>query len=256
MTDAIERLWKRHRPDSKLLALFLVVAATLAGLGKLAGEVSEGDSFAIDRLILRGLRTAADPAVPIAPHWVTTFFNDATALGGVPVLTLTAVFAVGYLLAIRKRGAAIYVAVAIASGAIATSILKSVFERARPEVVPHLVEVDSASFPSGHAMNSALIYLTLSALVARTQESTLVRLYLIGSAIVLTLFVGISRIYLGVHYPTDVVAGWGVGASWAIVASYVAKWLQRERKIEGTGDEPAPAGDKTPVAGKRGGTAA
>ena len=111
-------------------------------------------------------------------------------------------------------------------------VLKQIFERGRPDLVPHAVQVFSASFPSGHATLSAVTYLTLGALVARLAPHRLAKAYVLGVAIVLTLLVGTSRVYLGVHWPTDVLAGWCVGAAWAIACWLVAVWLQRRGKVE------------------------
>ena len=221
-----------HRIDSKLLVTFLGMAVGLLGLFWLGSEVLEGDTFALDKAILRGLRTTHDLALPIGPRWLTGAVVDITALGGVTVLTLITLLVVGFLLASRKSSTALFVAAAVASGALFSSGLKGVFVRPRPELVPHLVQIGSTSFPSGHAMNSAMVYLTLAALLARSQERASVRLYLLGIAIALTLLVGMTRVYLGVHWPSDVIAGWSIGAIWAVLCSLVGKFLQRKRKIE------------------------
>ena len=227
--DKLRQLFRAvtgHRIESRLLLVFLISAVLAFGLGKLAGEVLEGDSFALDRLILQSLRVTTDPALPIAPSWFTTAMMDFTALGGVTVLTLVTLFAAGYLLALHEGRMAVFVTASVALGAGATTILKQLFSRVRPELVPHLVPVDTASFPSGHAMNSALVYLTLAMLVARTQQDRALSVYLVGSAVVTTLIVGVSRVYLGVHWPSDVVAGWGVGGLWAVLSTLTFKRLQ------------------------------
>lgn len=221
-----------HRVDSKFLLTFLGLAIGLLSMFWLGSEVLEGDTFALDKLILRGLRTDRDPGLPIGPVWLKATAIDITALGGVTVLTLVTLLVVGYLVADRKAYVALFVATAIASGAVVSSGLKAFFVRARPELVPHLVEVTSASFPSGHAMNSAMVYLTLAALVARSQELVTVRIYLISIAILLTILVGSSRVYLGVHWPSDVIAGWCIGAIWAVLCSLIAKFLVRRPKIK------------------------
>lgn len=247
-------LEQRHRIDSWLLVGFLVAVVVLFGLIHLIGEIVEGDTLAIDQALLTGLRDSTDPANAIAPGWVTASMIDITALGGVTVLTMITLFAVGYLLAIGRHRTALFVGGSIAFGGIATKLLKAFFERARPDLVPHLVPVHSLSFPSGHAMNSALVYLTLAALVARTRTDTGVRLFLMGAAMVLTLLIGASRVYLGVHWPSDVLAGWGVGALWAALTSLLAKYLQDDRRIappsegeesmtEGLAEGPRPARD-------------
>lgn len=196
----------------------------------------EGDKFAVDRAILRGLRTAADPAVPVGPHWILPAMMDVTALGSVTILTIITVLSVGFLLALRRRSTALFVGLAVISGALLSAALKAFFFRPRPEIVPHLVEVTSASFPSGHAMNSAFVYLTLAALLARSQRGRRVRIYLISVAMILTLLVGVSRVYLGVHWPTDVLAGWSAGAIWAAICSVIERALLRQDPMDG---EPA-----------------
>jgi undecaprenyl-diphosphatase len=237
MPRLLPRLLGPHRVDSKILLTFLGLAIGLLAMFWLGSEVLEGDTFALDKLILRGLRTVGDPGLPIGPVWLKATAIDITALGGVTVLTLITGLVVGYLVAHRKAYVALFVAAAIASGALVSSGLKAFFVRARPEVVPHLVDVSSASFPSGHAMNSAMVYLTLAALVARSQELVTVRLYLLGIAILLTMLVGTTRVYLGVHWPSDVIAGWCIGAIWAVLCSLIAKFLQRRQTIGQWGDQ-------------------
>jgi len=223
--------------DRKLLVTFLVVALLLAGVGNLASEVVEGDTLAFDRWLVAGLRDPADPGSPLGPAWLTKTMVDLTALGGGPFLTLLTIAAAGFLLASRKWGMAVFVVIAIAGGGLVGNFLKWIFVRARPDLVPHLVSVDSASFPSGHAMNSAVTFLTLGVLLSRTQKERRLKAYLMGVALFLTLIVGFSRVYLGVHWPTDVIAGWAVGAAWAILCSLVAARLQRRHMIEREGEQ-------------------
>lgn len=232
MKKAILHFFQPHRLDSRVLVAFLVAAAGLFGLVKLASEVAEGDIFALDKTILRALRTAQDPAVPIGPDWLKVAMIDFTALGGTPILTLITVLAVGFLVAVRKFKSAAFVAISIACGAILSAVIKSCFVRPRPEIVQHLVEVSSPSFPSGHSMNLAIVYLTLAVLLARTQERRRVQIYLTATALVLTLLIGCTRVFLGVHWPSDVLAGWAVGAAWAALSSMAAKGLQRRHQIE------------------------
>lgn len=246
MRGLIERLPWLRRIDSRILLVFLVLIPALVAFGKLASEMMEGDTLAFDRWLLVHLRTPGDPAVPIGPGWLHEAMVDFTALGGGAVLTLVTMLAAGYLLARRKRAMALYLSLAIGAGAILNMLLKYGFVRERPDVVPHLVEVSSASFPSGHSMNSAMVYLTLAALLARAERSWRVRIFLMAAAILVTLLVGFSRSYLGVHWPTDVMAGWTVGAAWATLCSLGALQLQRRRKIEGPrpvveGEEPEAA---------------
>jgi undecaprenyl-diphosphatase len=141
----------------------------------------------------------------------------------------------GYLVIGGKRAAALLVLVSVAGGVALSSALKIGFDRPRPDLVAHLVDVHTLSFPSGHAMVSAVAYLTLGALLAQTQVRKGLKAYVITVAVVLTLLIGVSRVYLGVHWPTDVVAGWCAGAAWAIGCWVIAAWLQGQGRIEEEG---------------------
>lgn len=226
---------KPHRWDSRMLALFLAVAVVMFGLLKLVSEVAEGDTFALDKAILRGLRLPNDAGVPIGPDWLKAVMVDFTALGGVGVLTLVAALAIGYLFVARKSATACFATASIAGGAGLSALIKTVLMRPRPQIVPHLVDVSSASFPSGHSMNAAIVYLTLAALLARSQDRRAVQTYLVGIAIFLALLVGATRVYLGVHWPSDVIAGWAIGALWAAGCSLMAKHLPVGRKSDTAG---------------------
>lgn len=232
MPQIFTNIFRRHRIDSRILMVFLITALGAFIFLRLGSEIREGENFALDRLILHALRSANNPDLPIGPAWLQAAMIDITALGGVTILTLLTALTAGYLLASRKTAIAIFLALAIASGAMLSSLLKIGYARPRPDLVAHLVDVQSLSFPSGHAMNSAITYLTLGALLARTDGRRRVTIFLMAAAIFLTLIIGISRIYLGVHWPSDVLAGWCVGASWAALCSLVARALQRSHKIE------------------------
>jgi undecaprenyl-diphosphatase len=223
-----------------VLAMFLAAAALL-GFVALVDEVLEGGTRAFDETILRALRNPANLADPLGPWWVELMFRDLTALGGTTVLTLITAIVIGYLLIDRKRAAALLVLVSVGGGTVLSNLLKTLFGRPRPELVAHLVEVRTLSFPSGHAMLSAVTFLTIGALLAKVQPGWRLRVYLVAVAITLTLLVGFSRVYLGVHYPTDVIAGWCAGAAWAMICWVVASWLQRRGQIESPGDPAPPA---------------
>ncbi|WP_206376805.1 phosphatase PAP2 family protein [Sphingomonas sp. G-3-2-10] len=230
-------LWQRLRADFAMLLAFLGFAALSFVFLKLASEVLEGETMTLDRWIITGLRSA-DPTVPIGPSWFETMMLDVTAMGGVWGLTLITLFVTGFLIVARKYATAGFVALSVIGGALLGTGLKALFDRPRPDLVPHLVEVSNASFPSGHAMNSAVVFLTLGALLASTHRSRRVRIYLISVAVGLTLAVGFSRVYLGVHWPSDVVAGWCIGAAWAILCWITARLLQRTHQIEQPGAVP------------------
>ena len=110
--------------------------------------------------------------------------------------------------------------------------MKHVFNRPRPTIVPHLRVVYSTSFPSGHAMESAIVYLTLAAILMRASESRVTKIYILGIAVLLTVLVGVSRVYLGVHYPTDVIGGWIVGFIWASICWLVAQRFEAATHIQ------------------------
>jgi undecaprenyl-diphosphatase len=194
---------------------------------ELAGEVLEGDTQRFDERIVASLRSAGDPSVPIGPPWLRIAAMDVTALGSASVLGLTVAAVVGFLLLQRMGRTALFVLIASAGGWTLNSMLKAVFARARPDVVPHLYDVMTLSFPSGHAMTSAAVYLTLGALLMRVAERPIAKAYCMGVAVTATTLIGLTRIYLGVHYPTDVLAGWLIGLSWALACWTVERALER-----------------------------
>jgi undecaprenyl-diphosphatase len=227
----------RAKPLSEVapLALLALIAALLASFARIAGAITSGNTYAFDESLLRALRNPADLADPIGPAWLEHVMRDITSLGSFTVIIVMTFVAIGYLLIDRKRAAAVFVFAAIAGGIALSEILKALFARPRPDLVAHLVDVHSMSFPSGHATLSAVTFLTLGAVLSRLQRRRSLKVYVIAVAIVLTLLVGASRVYLGVHWPTDVLAGWCIGASWAIGCWLVERWLQRRGQIEPPG---------------------
>jgi undecaprenyl-diphosphatase len=218
------------RQEITWLLVGLSACLLLFAFISLAGEVMEGDTQALDVKILQALRKADDPAKPIGPDWIEFALLDLTALGGPTVLGLVVLAVVGFLwLQGRYRTAAVILATS-ATGDIVNTVMKHAFMRPRPTVVPHLRNAVSTSFPSGHAMESAIIYLTLGAMLMRVAERRLTKAYCLIVALALTLLVGVSRVYLGVHYPTDVVGGWILGFAWASLC-----WLVAERFEADTG---------------------
>jgi undecaprenyl-diphosphatase len=218
--------------EASALAAMGLLGAALWLFLSIAEAVLEGETSTWDRRVLLALRSAVDPALPWGPPWVQEMARDFTALGGVAVMTLMTLAVTGYLLLARKRNAAIAVFVAVAGGLILSTVLKLAFHRARPDLVPHGSVVYTASFPSGHSMMAAITYLTLGALLARVQGGIRIRIYLLTVAVFITVLVGVSRVYLGVHWPTDVAAGWAVGAAWALLCSLVMRRLQRRGAVE------------------------
>jgi undecaprenyl-diphosphatase len=199
---------------------------------EVAEEVSEGEYRAADRQAILILRTPGDPTDPRGPRWLEEAARDVTALGSLGVLALLTLAVAGFLWMDGKPHAALFVLVAVGGGMVLSLALKGAFDRPRPDLVPHGSHVYTASFPSGHSMLAAVTYLTLGALLARVQARRHLKVYLLALAVALTLMVGVSRVYLGVHWPTDVLAGWSAGAAWAVLCWLAALLLQRRGRVE------------------------
>lgn len=228
---------------SRELSVLCVVFALLASVwifAEIADEVTDGDTHEVDRRILLLMRTADDVTDPIGPGWVEEMGRDITALGGNIVLTLLTLIVMGYLALSQRKRLALVVMVAALGSLGVNSLLKDSYQRDRPDLVPHGAVVYTSSFPSGHSMVSASCYLTLGALLAMGERRRRLKAYYLLVALSLTLLVGVSRVYLGVHWPTDVLAGWTAGAGWALTCWLLARWLQRHGQIEQDPDTPAP----------------
>jgi undecaprenyl-diphosphatase len=217
------------------LVLLVLVAGGIWMFAQLTDEVKEGETSRFDQRVLLSLRNPADRSDPLGPAWVEETERDFTALGGVAVMGLLTLGVSGFLLFDGKKGAAVLVLVAVGGGLGLSSVLKHAVERPRPELVPHGSYVYTSSFPSGHSTMSAATYLTLGALLARVQRRRRVKAFLLGFAILITLLVGISRVYLGVHWPTDVLAGWTLGGIWALICWLLARRLQHSGQVETAG---------------------
>jgi undecaprenyl-diphosphatase len=240
-------LWwwlRRHTNLLVLFVAFLVVGGVL-GFIHIADEVVEGDTQHFDEWAVRALRAPdpdappGSPQVPIGPRWLREVGRDMTALGGVAVMCLVTAAVAIYLLMLRKYHAMWLVLGATFGGLLASSILKWSFNRPRPNV-DHFAYVYTSSFPSGHSMMSAVVYLTLGSLLTRLVPERPVKIYLILVALMLTLLVGVSRVYMGVHYPTDVLAGWTAGLAWAMLCWLIARALQKRGKVEKDYEHPGP----------------
>lgn len=233
--------WLGGREPVVLLSVLLILVV-LWGFIQLADEVLEGDTHDFDIWLVERLRTPDDLSVPVGPRWVQEAGRDATALGGFLWLMFSTFATAGYLWLDRKRHLSMFLLGSAVSGYIVSTLLKAYFQRPRPDLVPHLSYVyNTTSFPSGHSMNAAVIYLTLGAMVAMSVSRKRLKLYVLGVACFITAIVGASRVYLGVHYPTDVLAGWMAGLIWALLCWLVARWLQRRGDVEPSGPvEPTP----------------
>lgn len=206
-------------PDLSHPPFVFIAMAALAGavgiLALLGRTVGGGHIFAFDRNVMLALRQI-DRLTPVGPHWLRQAMVDITALGGETVLTLVVALTVGFLLANRHLLTAALVFGGTVSGSIAVALAKQIVGRERPALVDHLVEVGSASFPSGHAANSAIIYLTIALTLMQIVPARRARWFLFAATVLLVTAIGTSRVYLGVHWPSDVLAGWSFGALWAL----------------------------------------
>mgnify|MGYP003424416769 CR=1 FL=1 len=215
--------------ELRLLWPILLLALSAWGFLKIANEVWEGDAHGVDMMILQACRTPTEggqPGTPLGPIWLQESIRDLTALGSPAVLILAMGATWGYLMLTRQRAMAWLTAATAGGGLLMAMTLKTLFSRERPDLVYHATVASGYSFPSGHAMMSAVVYLTLAALLARLIPSTRQRLYVVGSAMLITGLIGLSRIYLGVHWASDVAAGWAAGASWALLCWLLANWLK------------------------------
>ncbi len=220
--------WFGGREPVVLLAGFILVA-TAWGFIEIAGEVLEGDTHTFDKWVIEVTRNTQNPSLPFGPPWLRELGRDATALGGVGWLTFFTLVAAGYLWLDNKPRLVILLVLSSVGGLILTTGLKFVVARPRPEADFYLSHVYTSSFPSGHSMLAAVIYLTIGALLAASVSHVRLKIYILSVAGFLSLIVGASRVYLGVHYPTDVLAGWMAGSAWAILCWLVAHWLRHRR---------------------------
>jgi undecaprenyl-diphosphatase len=218
-------------PESRFLTITLGIAASSWTFLAIASLVTHGHTQALDEWLLRALRRVDHPAVPIGPLWLQGVALDMTRLGDSRVLAAIVVAAAVYLVAKGRFAMAGFVLATTIGGMLTNPILKGIYLRPRPSVVPALASAHSTSFPSGHSMAAAVVYLTLGALLARTTKRWHLRVAYLSAALALTVLVGLSRIYLGVHYPSDVLAGWCAGALWALVWELVANLLQQRNVL-------------------------
>jgi undecaprenyl-diphosphatase len=217
------------------LLSILAIAFLLFVFGLVAQNVVSGTSSAFDQKIILAFRDRGNPSALIGPAWVQEAARDLTSLGSIIVLVIITLAIAGYLFLARKQASAWLMLVAVFGGIALSDLLKFAFARPRPDIVSPAARVFTTSFPSGHAALSAITYLTIAALLARSQSSPRIGVYFIVLAALLTILIGVSRIYLGVHYPTDVLGGWCVGAAWALGCWVLMTWLQHGGRV-GSGD--------------------
>jgi undecaprenyl-diphosphatase len=214
------------------LILLLLVIGFVWIFIELADEVIEGETLPIDEVLILAMRNPQDLSDPVGARWVEELGRDFTALGGTGVLTFITFAVVGYLLLHRRYRIMTLVIIAVVGGTLLSFLLKGGFDRPRPELVPHGSYVYTSSFLSGHSMMSAVVYLTLGALLASIFPKRRTKAYFLTIAVITTLAVGVSRVYMGVHWPSDVLGGWTLGAAWALLCWLVARWLQMRGQVE------------------------
>jgi len=226
----MKRSLRDVRPRTIVVLLLVAVAVWI--FLEVADDVLEGETRKFDEDVMLAFRSPADTSDPIGATWVEELARDVTGLGSVVVLALLTLASAGFLLLQRKRHLATYLVLAVATGTIGSSLLKWGFARPRPDLVAHGHAVYTSSFPSGHSMMSALVFLTLGVLLATAQSKRVMQIYILSIAVLVTVAVGISRVYLGVHWPTDVLAGWAAGSGWALLCWVIADFLRDRGRIE------------------------
>ncbi|HEX7850447.1 MAG TPA: phosphatase PAP2 family protein [Sphingomonas sp.] len=232
-TDTTDQVTAPARRGGWAWPAVALFAVSLVLLGAhLADELIEGGGFSFDTRLLLALRVPGHPQTPIGPSWLLQSAVDISALGGYTLMWLFGVAGLAWLLMLRKRAEAAGIAASLIGSSVIDGWLKHLIARPRPELVPHLVQVTNASFPSGHAMVSSAVYLTLALMLAEGVEADgwrgrAARVAVVAFFVVLAVLIGMSRVYLGVHWPSDVLAGWCFGTAWALLVWMVDRWLGR-----------------------------
>jgi undecaprenyl-diphosphatase len=228
------------RKEIAVIAAIMVAAAGFLGFLGVTDEVTDGHTKMFDEGLMLLLRHPGDITRPIGPTWLRLAATDVTAFGSVTDLSIIVLVIAGLFLAQKRWRESWLLIGASASGLLLVDIIKVAVGRERPPVAMHAVEVGNASFPSGHAMLSAIIYFSLATLVAHFADRRRVRAYALSAGLVVTLVVGCSRVYLGVHWPTDVIAGWVLGAAWAMLWWLIAWVLEHRRGARARRETPRP----------------
>jgi undecaprenyl-diphosphatase len=235
MTAGMSKAWKWVGRNVDLL-MILGLASVVIGasvVAALADEVTEGSTQRFDEWAVESFRSPENSSRSLGPAWFEAMWRDLSALGSFSVLTLVTLGCAGYLLMRSRYRTVVVLAIVIGGGVALTFGMKAFFDRPRPTYAANLPYITTASFPSGHAMLSAVVYMTLAVTLARTSSEPRFKVYFISMGLAVTLLVGFSRVYLGAHYPTDVLAGWSAGLTWAALCWLVVYILQKTGVIEG-----------------------
>lgn len=225
------RAWAVRKEKLILLAMATVVIGTVLFFA-FSHEVLEGETQALDEWAVGALRHRQDAARPRGPDWLVGAVRDITALGSIAVIGLFSLVALGFAAFRGNLRLTMLVLGATLGGFLVNTALKELVDRPRPRL-PHVAGIQSRSFPSGHAMVSAAIYLSLAAVLATREKRRVIKAYLLSVGTLLTVLVGLSRVYLGYHYPSDVLAGWLAGLVWAVFCALATRAV--------LGIRPAPA---------------
>lgn len=232
------------RSEAASLAVISVIAGGILLFVAIADEMAEGDAHGFDMAVLQALHPGPDLRDPAGPAWLDHAAADFTSFGSISVIVTIALSAIGFLVLRRRALEGLLLAVALAGGLALSEGLKSFFDRARPPDVYRYAETLNPSFPSGHALLSAVLYLSLGAMLARATSNRKIRTYVMAVAILVTLLVGATRVYLGVHWVTDVLGGWCIGAAWAMAFWLFERWA-RGAMARRRGDQPREAARST-----------
>lgn len=229
----MNRLLQSAMNVDRLLAALLAIAAFMTyTFIRAVDEVYEKSARLFDEAVLLGFRSHADKTQPGGPTWLPDVMRDFAALGSSAVLAAVALGSAILLALSGKRRTVVFILLAVLTGIIVEHVMKSGYGRPRHDLLPHGVLATSWSFPGGHSMNAAVVYLTLGNLLAQTQRRVSIKAFLISFSVFLSILIGVSNLYLGVRWPTDVFAGWTLGLSWAMVCWLVLHSLQRRGMLE------------------------
>lgn len=214
------------------MVLTIAGASLLVFFALLTMRVFGGSTESVDEAIMLFMREADDIHTPWGPGWFEELVRDYTALGGIPILMAFTFFVTCYLAMEKKYHAAIYVIATALSVLLVSTLLKELFDRARPDLVEAGTRVYTSSFPSAHAMMSTCMYLTFGVLLAHYETRRGKKVIVLVFSALIILAVGLSRIYLGVHWPTDILAGWTAGAIWALLCWIIYRYLDTHQRLE------------------------
>lgn len=246
----LRRMLRIARTEIAAVTALFIVALGIMTFVEVADDMTEADGQAFDQAVLTWLQPVAGE--PRGPWWLKEAAADLTSLGGISVLGLFAVIAIAFLLIQRKQLSALLLVLGLAGGVALSEGLKAMFARERPPADFQAVETLNASFPSGHALLATVFYLTLGVMLTRAFPRAHLKAFVLGAAMTVALLIGLTRVYLGAHWATDVFAGWCAGAAWAMALWLVAYAIGRHQAVSDVGphDEalpPEPEADRPPA---------